>query len=205
MRVLILGNGVMSNILKDVVINSSDTFVDMIDTKENIECDLDFDVIIDFSNHLATKKVVDFAIMKNKPLLIATTGQTEDEIKYIEKAKEKLNILKISNTSLGVYVMNEIVKLASSILEDFDVAVEEIHHTRKLDSPSGTALTLIENIKKSNENKEVQVNSLRLSNISGIHKVIFSAEDEILEIKHTAISRKIFALGAIKYARKMLD
>lgn len=204
MRILILGNGVMSNILKDVIINSDDILVDMLDTKNELICDKDFDIIIDFSHHLATKKVVDFALSKNKPILIATTGQDKEELEYIKKAEEKIKILKISNTSLGVYAMNEIAKLASKILEDFEVAIEEIHHTRKIDAPSGTALSLLHNL-ENRDKKNVQVNSLRMSNIAGIHKLIFTSDDEILEIKHTAISRKIFALGAIKYAKKMLE
>ncbi len=203
MKILIFGNGVMSNILKEVVIEKEE-FVAMLDTRENLVCDKDFDVIIDFSNHNATKKVIDFAIKHKKPILIATTGQTDEELEYIENAKKDIKILKITNTSLGVYAINKLVKEATSILKGFDISIVEKHHTRKIDAPSGTAKTLENCIKEVNKDAKVEMHSIRAGNITGEHTVMFAGVDEIVEIKHTATSRKIFALGAIEYARDLV-
>ncbi|WP_067142126.1 4-hydroxy-tetrahydrodipicolinate reductase [Oceanivirga salmonicida] len=203
MKILILGNGVMANIVKDNIGNT-DEFIAMLDTKYELKCDEEFDVIIDFSHHSATKKIIDFAVEKNKPILIATTGQTNDELEYIEKAKEKINLSKISNTSLGVYAVNELVKKAAEILKDFDISIIEKHHTRKIDAPSGTAITIADSIKEVNKDAKIEMHSIRAGNISGEHTILFAGIDEIVEIKHTATSRKIFALGAIKYARELL-
>lgn len=216
MKILVFGNGVMANIVKDSIQNE-DIFVDMIDPFDVKKIEKDFDVIIDFSHHLATNTVLNLAKEYSKPLLIATTGQTEDEMKAIENASKYIPILKMTNTSLGVKVLNKLSKLATQLLEDFDIEIVEAHHNRKVDSPSGTALTLAKNIQEvrnlkiqtnrvgKREKDELGIHSVRGGSIVGEHTAIFAGEDEIVEIKHTALSRKIFAVGAIKFARKLLS
>lgn len=215
MKILVFGNGVMANIVKDSIQNE-DVFVDMIDPFDVKKIEKDFDVIIDFSHNLATNTVLNLAKEYSKPLLIATTGQTEDEMKAIENASKYIPILKMTNTSLGVKVLNKLSKLATQLLEDFDIEIVEAHHNRKVDSPSGTALTLAKNIQEvrnlkiqtnrvgKREKNEIGIHSVRGGSIVGEHTAIFAGEDEIVEIKHTALSRKIFAVGAIKFARKLL-
>lgn len=215
MKILVFGNGVMANIVKDSIQNE-DIFVDMIDPFDVKKIEKDFDVIIDFSHHLVTNTVLNLAKEYSKPLLIATTGQTEDEMKAIENASKYIPILKMTNTSLGVKVLNKLSKLATQLLEDFDIEIVEAHHNRKVDSPSGTALTLAKNIQEvrnlkiqtnrvgKREKNELGIHSVRGGSIVGEHTAIFAGEDEIVEIKHTALSRKIFAVGAIKFARKLL-
>lgn len=216
MKILIFGNGVMANILQKSI-EKPDIFVDMVDPLNVKEIKKEFDVIIDFSNHLATKTLLNFAITQKKPLLIATTGQTNEENLDIENASKIIPILKMSNTSLGVKVLNKLAKFATEMLEDFDVEIVEAHHNRKIDSPSGTAMTLAKSIQEvrnleintnrvgKREKNELGIHSIRGGSIVGEHTIIFAGEDEIVEIKHEALSRKIFAVGAIKFARKLLD
>lgn len=217
MKILISGNGVMAQIVKDCI-KEPNIFVGMIDTTQDINVNEDFDVIIDFSNHKATKKILEFAKNNKKPILIATTGHSDDEEKLIEEYSKYIYIIKATNTSLGVYSLNRLAKLATQILENFDIEIVEKHHNRKIDAPSGTAKTLAKNIKDvraeltivtermgKRESNELGIHSVRAGNIVGEHSVIFANEDEVVEIKHTAFSRKIFALGAIKLAEKLLE
>ncbi len=215
MKILIFGNGVMANIVKDCV-KEPNIYVDMVNPLENIAVNADFDVIIDFSHHSATKKLLEFAKEKNKPVLIATTGHTIEEEKMIEEYSKYIYIIKATNTSLGVFSLNKLVQLATTLLSDYDIEIVEAHHNRKIDAPSGTAKTIaknIQNVKKDldivtnrtakRENNEIGIHSVRAGNIVGEHKIIFAGEDEVIEIKHTAFSRKIFAIGAIKLAEKL--
>ena len=215
MKILIFGNGVMANIVKDCV-KEPNIYVDMVNPLENIAVNADFDVIIDFSHHSATKKLLEFAKEKNKPVLIATTGHTSEEEKIIKEYSKYIYIIKATNTSIGVFSLNKLVKLATTLLYDYDIEIVEAHHNRKIDSPSGTAKTIaknIQNVKKDldivtnrtykRESNEIGIHSVRAGNIVGEHKIIFAGEDEVIEIKHTAFSRKIFAIGAIKLAEKL--
>ena len=172
------------------------------------------DGIIDFSHFSLTEEILKYAIEINSPLVIATTGHTDEQKLKIEEASKKIAILKATNTSLGVNIMNQIVSYATKLLADFDIELIEKHHNRKIDAPSGTAVTLLEVIneslsKKKNfvygregnkkrEKNEIGVHAIRAGNIVGEHTVIFSSGDEIIEIKHEALSRKIFADGAVK-------
>ena len=172
------------------------------------------DGIIDFSHFSLTEEILKYAIEINSPLVIATTGHTDEQKLKIEEASKKIAILKATNTSLGVNIMNQIVSYATKLLADFDIELIEKHHNRKIDAPSGTAVTLLEVINESfsekknfvygregnkkREKNEIGVHAIRAGNIVGEHTVIFSGGDEIIEIKHEALSRKIFADGAVK-------
>ena len=172
------------------------------------------DGIIDFSHFSLTEEILKYAIEINSPLVIATTGHTDEQKLKIEEASKKIAILKATNTSLGVNIMNQIVSYATKLLADFDIELIEKHHNRKIDAPSGTAVTLLEVINESfsekknfvygregnkkREKNEIGVHAIRAGNIVGEHTVIFSSADEIIEIKHEALSRKIFADGAVK-------
>ncbi|CAM3058820.1 4-hydroxy-tetrahydrodipicolinate reductase [Streptobacillus felis] len=225
MKVLLIGAGVMSEYLITSIKEKGYEFIGRVDLFGNGEfdsfssVDKDFDVIIDFSNHLLTKDVLNFAMNKKKNVLIATTGQTDEEMEIIKEASEKIAILKSTNTSFGVNALNKIVEYATKILNEFDIELVEAHHNRKVDAPSGTAETLLDIIDESlgekrdrvygrrnekREKKEIGVHSIRGGNIVGEHNVIYSKGDEIIEIKHSALSRKIFSDGAVNIVEKLV-
>ena len=218
MKILVIGTGVMSDYVLDSIRNSENICIGRYDKFGNgdfsnfEEINEDFDVIVDFSHHSLTKELLEFAVKNNKNILIATTGHNEEENDLIKQVSEKIAILKATNTSFGVNALNKIVAYATKILKDFDIEVVEKHHNRKLDAPSGTANTLLDVIDEALDKKmnrvygrhdvkrgedEIGVHSIRGGSIVGEHEVIFTKGDEIIEIKHTALSRKIFADGAI--------
>lgn len=220
MKIAVYGAGVMAQFVKESIIKSNNEFVGFVDPLGNGDFEklknisIEYDGIIDFSHYSLIDDVLESAIDKNVPLLIATTGHTEEQLKKIEEATKKIPVIKATNTSVGVTVVNEIVAYATKLLNDFDIEIVEKHHNRKIDAPSGTATTLLEVVKENlNENystvygreghckreeKEIGVHAIRGGNIVGEHTVIYAKNDEIIEIKHEALSRKIFADGAVK-------
>lgn len=210
----------MASFVKESIESSNHKCVGMYDPlgngnyKDLKEIVTKIDGIIDFSHFSLTEEILKYAIEINSPLVIATTGHTDEQKLKIEEASKKIAILKATNTSLGVNIMNQIVSYATKLLADFDIELIEKHHNRKIDAPSGTAVTLLEVINESfsekknfvygregnkkREKNEIGVHAIRAGNIVGEHTVIFSSGDEIIEIKHEALSRKIFADGAVK-------
>ncbi|CAM3075715.1 4-hydroxy-tetrahydrodipicolinate reductase [Streptobacillus ratti] len=225
MKVLVVGAGVMSEYLINSIKDKGYEFVGRVDIFGKGEfnsfskVDKEFDVIIDFSNHLLTSDILEFAVSKKKNVLIATTGHSSDEVKIIENASKDIAILKSTNTSFGVNALNKIVEYATKILKDFDIELVEAHHNRKIDAPSGTANTLLDIIdscfdekrnrvygrkdEKRQEN-EIGVHSIRGGSIVGEHSVIYAKGDEIIELKHSAMSRKIFSDGAVNVISKLV-
>ena len=184
------------------------------DTKE------DFDCIIDFSNPANLDMILDYENEFKKPIVFATTGYTESQIKAIEDLAKTTPVLRSANFSLGVILLNRLVKEITPILkDDFDIEVVEAHHNKKVDAPSGTAKMLLKSITdetgfkvvagrdgiSKREKQEVGVHSLRGGTIVGEHEVLYCGEDEIITLKHSAHSKKIFANGAIKAARFLKD
>lgn len=219
MNILVIGSGVMAQHLRDEIINSGNHFVGFCENDFS-NFDEKIDVIIDFSHPSLTKKICEFAVNKKLPLLVATTGQSENEINQFTQASKHIPILISHNTSYGVYVMKELVGLASKLLDDYDVEIIEAHHNRKIDAPSGTLNLLLDKINENRKltpvydrhkkhekrsNAEIGVHSIRAGNIFGEHTVIFAKDDEIIKIEHSALSRKIFAKGAIKIAEKLIN
>ena len=210
----------MASFVKESIESSNHKCVGMYDPlgngnyKDLKEIVTKIDGIIDFSHFSLTEEILKYAIEINSPLVIATTGHTDEQKLKIEEASKKIAILKATNTSLGVNIMNQIVSYATKLLADFDIELIEKHHNRKIDAPSGTAVTLLEVINESfsekknfvygregnkkREKNEIGVHAIRAGNIVGEHTVIFSSGDEIIEIKHEALSRKMFADGAVK-------
>lgn len=181
----------------------------------------DIDVIIDFSSPATLDELLNYAIDKNLGIVLASTGYSDEDISKIEDASKKIPILYSGNLSLGVNVMQIIAEKLSAMLEDFDIEIVEKHHRYKVDSPSGTAKMLFEAVNKGRDKKlialqgrdgfyserpvtEVGVSSLRGGNIVGEHTVYFCGEDEVIELKHIAASKKIFANGSLKAARYLL-
>lgn len=179
------------------------------------------DIIIDFSNHCAIYDVLDYATKTKTPLVIATTGFNDEELGEIEKASSIIPIFHSSNMSLGVNVLVKLVKDAAKALNGFDIEIIEKHHNKKLDSPSGTAVMIANGIKevlpgseciygrygRSEKRKptEVGIHAIRGGTIVGEHTTIFAGHDEVVEIKHTAQSKDIFAKGAIAAAKFLVN
>ena len=179
------------------------------------------DVIIDFSHFTSLEDILEYAVDNKTPVIIATTGHTKEQTDKILKASSEIPILKTTNTSLGVSIVNEILSYATKLLRGFDIELIEKHHNRKIDAPSGTANTMLEVIRESldkemelvygreghkkREENEIGVHVIRAGNIVGEHSVIFSKGDEVIEIKHEALSRRIFADGAADAANKLIN
>lgn len=191
------------------------TYPKMVDIKEKA------DVIIDFSHHSAINDILDYATKYKTPLVIATTGYNDDEVERIKDASSIIPIFHCSNMSLGVNVLVKLVKEATKSLEGFDIEIIEKHHNKKLDSPSGTAVMIANGIHEvlpeteytygrygrteKRKTTEVGIHAIRGGTIVGEHTAIFAGHDEILEIKHTAQSKDIFAKGAIMAAKFLVN
>ena len=175
------------------------------------------DVIIDFSHHSTIEDTLSYAIKNKTPLVIATTGFNDEEL---EKIKESSNIIPIfhsSNMSLGVNVLIKLVKEAAKSLNGFDIEIIEKHHNKKLDAPSGTAVMIANGVKEvlpdseyiygrhgrsdKRSSNEIGIHAIRGGTIVGEHTTIFAGHDEVVEIKHSAQSKDIFAKGAIAAAK----
>lgn len=200
-------------ILVDVNADCESILTSPTDCKEKIDC------IIDFSHHSATKTLTDYAVSTATPLVLATTGQTPEELAMIENAAKKIPVFFASNMSLGIAVLIRMAKEAAKAFPDADIEIVETHHNRKLDVPSGTALTIgkalqtvrpdaVLNIGR-HENgkrakKEIDIHSLRMGNVVGIHEVHICTQTQTITLRHEAHDRSLFAEGAID-AAKFLD
>lgn len=175
------------------------------------------DVIIDFSHHSTIDDTLSYAIKTKTPIVIATTGFNDEELTKIKKASNIIPIFHSSNMSLGVNVLVKLVKEAAKSLNGFDIEIIEKHHNKKLDAPSGTAVMIANGVKevlpdseyiygrhgrsdKRNSN-EIGIHAIRGGTIVGEHTTIFAGHDEVVEIKHSAQSKDIFAKGAIAAAK----
>lgn len=177
------------------------------------------DVIIDFSHPSALAAILEFAKEKSYPIVIATTGHSDDQKRLIEEASHTIPVLLSANMSLGINLILDLVKRAAKTLNGaFDIEIIEKHHNQKIDAPSGTALAIADAINSSlpgNEMKyvydrhssmqkrtrdEIGIHSIRGGTITGEHTILFAGNDEMIEIKHTAVSRDLFAEGALKAA-----
>lgn len=180
------------------------------------------DVIVDFSFHTATKAILDYAIERNIPVVIATTGHTEEETQYIKNSSEKIPVFYSRNMSLGINLLIALAKKAcQSLGESFDIEIIEKHHNMKLDAPSGTALMIADAlketreieteyvynrqpVKKKREPSEIGIHAVRGGTIVGEHEVMFAGKNEIVTLSHSASSRNVFAEGAVRAALFMV-
>lgn len=234
MRVLVSGcNGKMGQVVSKEVKLAQDMDVvcgvDRMDTGDNpfpvftkvSEIDVIPDVIIDFSVPEATFEILEFAKKKNIPIVIATTGFSDSQMKKIEKYAESLPIFKSANMSYEINLMAKIIREIALKLENSDIEIVETHHNRKIDSPSGTALILADSLneafnhemtyeydrhskREKRSKKEIGIHSIRGGTEVGKHSVIFFGENESFEITHNCTSRSVFARGAMKAAEFIL-
>jgi len=157
------------------------------------------DVWIDFSTPSSFEDVMDFAVKNKKPLVSGTTGLTEKNKSALKKASQQIPVLWASNMSLGIAVLNEALRHFAEI-SDFDFQVEEVHHKHKVDKPSGTALTLQENLEAAVGRKLPEPLAIRGGGVYGIHKIWAISDEEQLVFEHQALNRAVFARGAVRAA-----
>lgn len=184
------------------------------------DCIVKADVIIDFATAKAVDGLLEYCKKNNVPAVICTTGLSEEQIEKIHETSKEVAILKSANMSLGINTLFKLLKQATAILApaNFDMEIVEKHHNQKLDAPSGTALALADSMKEALDDsyyykydrsqerakrdpKEIGISAVRGGTIVGEHEVFFCGEDEVIEFKHTAYSKSIFAKGAIEAAK----
>lgn len=186
----------------------------------------DVDVIIDFSHPNSLDKILNYSIKNKIGIVICTTGHTENQIEQIKNASKQIPIFMSYNMSIGINMLQILLqKGLQSLFKDYDIEIIEKHHNQKIDAPSGTAIILMDTIKnfvkqnfgedvkfnhgrlgeKKRDEKEIGVHSIRSGNLIGEHEIIFAGNNEIIELKHTALSREVFAQGALKAAIYLND
>ncbi|MBR2751451.1 MAG: 4-hydroxy-tetrahydrodipicolinate reductase [Clostridiales bacterium] len=203
----------------DVVENPNSSFPIY---KDPTECKEEFDVIIDFSHVSAFAGITKLAETSGKPIVMCTTGLSEEQKADLKKLSEKVGVFYSGNMSLGINVLiNLVKKAAAQLYPDFDIELVEEHHNKKLDAPSGTALMIADAMneavdnrleyvyerqskRQKREKKELGIHSIRGGNIVGEHKVMFIGGEEILTISHSAQTRNVFGRGAVAAAKYML-
>jgi 4-hydroxy-tetrahydrodipicolinate reductase len=175
------------------------------------------DCVIDFSSPAALSDLLAFCKKQNCGVVLATTGYSEEQLAEIQAASREIAIFRSANMSLGINVLMQLVRQAAQILQGYDIEIVERHHNKKLDAPSGTALMLADaaanavdydaeyiyerqSVRKQRDPHEIGISSVRGGTIVGEHEVIFAGRDEVIEIKHSAASREVFANGAVRAA-----
>lgn len=202
--------------------------IDLVDNRENgypvftdiWSCQTEADVVIDFCSAKATDVLLEYCADRKLPVVLCTTGLSEEQLKKVEDTSKKVAVLKSANMSLGINLLMKLVKEAAQTLAaaGFDMEIVEKHHRLKVDAPSGTALALADSInegldqayhytydrsqrREKRDPKEIGISAVRGGTIVGEHDVIFAGEDEVITFQHTAYSKNIFAKGAIQAAK----
>lgn len=171
--------------------------------------------ILDFSNHAGTKALCDYAVQTKTPVVVATTGHTQEELEMIQEAAKSVPVFWSGNMSVGIALLAKLAQQAAAMFPDADIEIVESHHNQKLDVPSGTALMLARAVQEARpdarflvgrhengkrEKKEIGIHSLRMGNTVGIHEVIVNTGTQIITLKHEAQDRALFAEGALAAA-----
>ncbi|MCB6570039.1 4-hydroxy-tetrahydrodipicolinate reductase [Eubacterium limosum] len=187
------------------------------------QCAEKADVIIDFSHYKAFDSIFGYARDTRTPIVIATTGLSEANLADIEAGSKEFPVFRTANMSLGINLLAKALRDMAGALEDgFDIEIIEKHHNKKADAPSGTALLLADAVNDGLENKkdytfgrhgrdckrkplELGIHAVRGGTIPGEHTVLFAGNDELIEIRHTALSKKVFASGAVTAAKYLVD
>jgi 4-hydroxy-tetrahydrodipicolinate reductase len=183
-------------------------------------CNVKADVIIDFSNAAAVDELLDYCEKKEIPVVLCTTGLSEEQLAKVDKVAQSTAVLKSANMSLGINTLMELLRKAALVFgpAGFDMEIVEKHHNQKVDAPSGTALALADSMNEALDNAynykydrsqervkrdkyEIGISAVRGGTIVGEHEVIFAGQDEVIEFKHTAYSKAVFAKGAVEAAK----
>ncbi|MCR5591106.1 MAG: 4-hydroxy-tetrahydrodipicolinate reductase [Lachnospiraceae bacterium] len=225
-------NGRMGRMITDIVAGDSDTVIAAgvdINTEANAgfpvfasidEVSVAADAVVDFANASIVDKVIDWCVAKHIPLVECTTGLSEATLAKIEEASKTVAMFKSANMSLGINIIQKILKENAAKLADagFDIEIVEKHHRTKLDAPSGTALALADSVNEglkvrkdyvfdrsgrrmTRPDTEIGISAVRGGTIVGDHDVIFAGQDEVITFSHTAYSRAVFAKGAVEAAK----
>lgn len=232
-RVIMHGcNGHMGQVISGLIAQDTDAQIvagiDLCDNRKNDypvftdikACDVQADVMIDFSSFRATDGVLEYCREKKLPLVLCTTGLTEEQLAKVKEYSKDVAILRSANMSLGVNTLMKLIQDAAKVLATagFDMEIVEKHHNQKLDAPSGTAIALADSMnealdeaysykydrsqeRKKRDKYEIGIQAVRGGNIVGEHEVIFAGTDEVITFKHTAYSKAIFGKGAIEAAK----
>ena len=188
--------------------------------KSIAECDVEADVVIDFAAAAAVDALLDYCEKKQIPVVLCTTGLSPEQLAKVQETSKKVAVLKSANMSMGINLLQKVLKDISPILAEagFDIEIVEKHHNQKKDSPSGTALALGDAINEAFDEKfeyvydrsdrsiarpkqEIGFSAVRGGTIVGDHDVIFAGEDEVITLSHRAYSRAVFGKGAIQAAK----
>ena len=183
-------------------------------------CQVEADAIIDFSSAKATDKLLEYSAARQIPVVLCSTGLSQEQLAKVEETSRKVAVLKSANMSLGINTLLKLIQDAAKVLAaaGFDMEIVEKHHRLKLDAPSGTALALADSINEAMDNqyhyvydrsqkrekrddKEIGISAVRGGTIVGEHEIIFAGQDEVIEFKHTAYSKAIFGKGAVEAAK----
>ncbi len=222
-------NGKMGQVITNIVREDADAEIvagiDIADNKENEypvftdidDCDVKADVIIDFAAASAVDKLLSYTERTCIPLVLCTTGLSEQQLAHVKQTSEKVAILKSANMSLGINTLIKLLKDAANVFAPagYDIEIIEKHHNQKVDAPSGTALALADavneacnheyeyvydrsRVRQKREKNEIGISAVRGGTIVGEHEVLFAGIDEVVELKHTAYSKSVFAKGAIE-------
>lgn len=225
-------NGAMGQVIAGIAQNDEEITIvagiDIADNKNNPfpvfpslrECTVEADVVIDFSIAKAADAMLDWCAETGMPVVVCTTGLSDEQIIRVSEVSEKTAVLRSANMSLGVNVLLKLVKEAAQVLAaaDFDMEIVEKHHNQKVDAPSGTAIALADSINEAmdhayhykydrsaervkRDKKEIGIQAVRGGSIVGEHDVIFAGRDEVVTFSHTAYSKAIFAKGAVQAAK----
>lgn len=225
-------NGAMGQVITDMVSKDEGITIvagiDVNDCRDNpypvfkslSDCTEKADVIVDFASAKAADQLLEYSKKTGIPVVVCTTGLSEEQIKNVEESSKSVAVLRSANMSLGINTLLKLLKEAAQILAaaDFDIEILEKHHNQKVDAPSGTALALADSINEALDNsyhykydrstervkrekKEIGIQAIRGGTIVGEHDVIFAGRDEVITFSHTAYSKAIFAKGAVQAAK----
>lgn len=183
-------------------------------------CHVEADAVIDFASPKAEEALLDYCVERKLPVVVCTTGLSEEQIQKVKDTSEKVAVLRSANMSLGVNTLLKLLKEAAKVFAPagFDMEIVEKHHKYKVDAPSGTALAMADSLnealdnayvykydrsqeRKARDAKEIGISAVRGGNIVGEHDVIFAGTDEVVTFSHTAYSKAVFGKGAIQAAK----
>lgn len=183
-------------------------------------CDVEADAVIDFASPKAEDALLDYCVKKQIPVVVCTTGLSEEQVQKVKETSEKVAVLRSANMSLGVNTLLKLLKEAAKVFAGagFDMEIVEKHHKYKVDAPSGTALAMADSLnealgnaytykydrsqeRKARDAKEIGISAVRGGNIVGEHDVIFAGTDEVVTFSHAAYSKAVFGKGAIQAAK----
>ncbi len=226
MKIVIHGFGKMGRIIYDLAIEQGIEVVGVIDQFTETQVrklsyedlgKIDYDIVVDFSHFSIVDNLISALEKSPHKAIIATTKLSEEQLERVKKLSEKVAVFQDYNTSYGVYVLNQTLKFMTGLLSDYDVEMIESHHKYKVDAESGTANRLINTIKAQRElncvydysktngknSNDIGVHSIRSGNIVGDHEVLFGSDNDLISIKHQALSKNLFADGAIRICYKL--